>query len=79
MGSVTDLATRRSARGRRPAGGSGAHAVVCAQCGERHPVVRLADGTLRCVTAFHDGARWFCRNRGCRAAWLAAHPDAGDT
>lgn len=36
-------------------------------------MVRLADGNTRCVTAFSDGERWFCRNRGCRATWLASH------
>jgi hypothetical protein len=39
-------------------------------CGERHPIVRLRDGESRCVTAFFDGAHWFCLNRGCRRAWL---------
>ncbi len=69
MGSVTDLRTRRRAksevRGRF---------VTCEQCGERHPIVRLADGTIDCVTAFVDRYHWFCRNRGCRAAWLAKQP-----
>jgi hypothetical protein len=30
----------------------------------------LQGGELRCVTAFFDGHHWFCRNRGCRRAWL---------
>ena len=30
----------------------------------------MTDGTVRCLTAFADGDRWFCRNRGCRAAWI---------
>ena len=44
--------------------------VTCNQCGEAHPIVRLQGGEQRCVTAFFDGANWFCRNRGCRRAWL---------
>jgi len=48
--------------------------VVCTHCGERHPVIRLGDGSVRCVTAFSDERRWFCRNRGCRAAWVAKQP-----
>lgn len=71
MGTITDLSERR---GRRRGDAEASRAVICAQCGERHPVVRLADGTSRCVTGFNDGERWFCRNRGCRAAWRAAHP-----
>ncbi len=69
MGTVIDLRTRREAKGQENAR---ARFVLCAQCNERHPVVRLGDGSERCVTAFSDGQRWFCRNRGCRAAWLAA-------
>jgi hypothetical protein len=30
----------------------------------------MTDGTLRCLTAFADNDQWFCRNRGCRAAWI---------
>jgi len=70
MGKVTDLTTRLAARSGTAQPG---RRVSCAQCGERHPIVRLGDGSLRCVTAFADGERWFCRNRGCRAAWLASH------
>jgi hypothetical protein len=66
MGRVIDLHSRRPTT--RPAAD---RFVVCAHCGERHPKVRLASGRERCVTAFADGAHWFCRNRGCRAAWLA--------
>ena len=44
--------------------------VHCGQCGEPHPIVRLQGGEQRCVTAFFDGSHWFCRNRGCRRAWL---------
>jgi len=43
---------------------------MCAHCGERHPIVRLPGNERRCVTAFFDGLHWFCRNRGCRQAWL---------
>ena len=43
--------------------------VFCEHCNERHPVIRLAGGETRCVTAFFDGLYWFCRNRGCRRAW----------
>ena len=32
--------------------------------------MRLQGGEQRCVTAFFDGTNWFCRNRGCRRAWL---------
>jgi len=32
--------------------------------------IRLRGGEQRCVTAFFDGTNWFCRNRGCRRAWL---------
>lgn len=44
--------------------------VICSHCGEPHPIMRLQGGEQRCVTAFFDGANWFCRNRGCRRAWL---------
>jgi len=71
MGTVVDLQARRSGKG---AAGNPSRSVTCAQCGERHPIVRLADGSERCVTAFADGGHWFCRNRGCRAAWLARRP-----
>ncbi len=65
MGTVTDLrAVRRSLN--RLAG----RLVRCEQCGERHPIIRLADGGLRCVTAFEADGHWFCRNRGGRAAWI---------
>ncbi len=67
MGTVIDLATRR----RRECPRGGERFVICAQCHERHPLIRFADGSVRCVTAFIDDERWFCRNRGCRAAWLA--------
>jgi len=69
MGTVIDLRTRRA----RGAATEHPHHVVCSQCGERHPIVRLGSGRERCVTAFSDGPNWFCRNRGCRAAWLAKH------
>jgi hypothetical protein len=50
--------------------------VACLQCGEQHPIVRLATGEERCLTAFFDGTFWFCRNRGCRRAWLSNRSDA---
>ena len=66
MGRVIDLRTGRQ----RPMAAARGRFVLCAQCGERHPIVRLGDGGDRCVTAFVDGPRWFCRNRGCRAKWM---------
>lgn len=69
MGTVIDLRTRRT----RPTSQANGRYVICTHCEERHPVIRFADGTLRCLTAFADADRWFCRNRGCRAAWLAAN------
>ena len=71
MGTVIELKARRASKGESSSPGQ---FVACGQCGERHPIVRLAGGEVRCVTAFVDGDRWFCRNRGCRAAWLAARP-----
>lgn len=65
MGQVISLPNRR-----QPKPSHGSRFVVCEHCAERHPVVRLADGTHRCPTAFADDGRWFCRNRGCRAAWI---------
>jgi len=67
MGTLTHLARHRNekAPGKRPG-----QLVVCAHCGERHPVARLRGGERRCLTAFFDAGHWFCRNRGCRAAWL---------
>ncbi|MCK6554498.1 hypothetical protein L6Q96_07935 [Candidatus Binatia bacterium] len=70
MGTVIDISGRRRAR---PSRSEPPTAVRCAKCNESHPVIRLADGSSRCVTAFNDGERWFCRNRGCRAAWLVEH------
>jgi hypothetical protein len=64
MGTVTDFRAFRQ----RP--GTSGRFVTCAHCGERHPIIRLAGGSVRCVTAFAAEDRWFCRNRGCRAAWL---------
>jgi len=68
MGKVVDLQSWRQKN--RPSGGN-PPAVACAECGERHPFIRFADGRRQCLTAFFDGERWFCRNRGCRAAWLS--------
>jgi len=73
MGKVIDLRNRHS-KGPAATRGGG---VTCAQCDERHPIVRLADGSERCVTAFAVGQWWFCRNRGCHAAWRAGHPEIG--
>lgn len=73
MGSVIDIGMRRRRRPHgpaRPAVGAGPTLVQCGQCSEPHPIVRLAGGEERCVTAFYDGTHWFCRNRGCRRAWL---------
>jgi len=73
MGSVIQLRARLRKRSRpanRPPSGGGATIVACCQCTEPHPIVRLAGGEQRCVTAFNDGSNWFCRNRGCRRAWL---------
>lgn len=74
MGSVTDINSRRNrpAAARRPGGQSNSNGryVQCEHCAERHPIIRLANGHERCFTAFADGSRWFCQNRGCRAAWL---------
>ena len=67
MGTVIDLNSRR----RKPATGAAERYVTCAHCSERHPIIRFAGGEIRCVTAFGDGERYFCRNRGCRAAWLS--------
>jgi hypothetical protein len=70
MGKVTELSAHRGTEGTRR---GGARSVHCTHCGERHPSVRLAGGVTRYVTAFRDGDLWFCRNRGCRAAWLRDH------
>lgn len=65
MGTVTEF--RGARRGRV---GGAARFVTCAHCGERHPIVKLGDGRLQCVTGFSADGLWFCRNRGCHAAWL---------
>jgi hypothetical protein len=73
MGSVIDFAAPRRRRPRtaaRSAATAGPTVVHCGHCGEPHPIVRLQGGEQRCVTAFFDGTHWFCRNRGCRRAWL---------
>jgi hypothetical protein len=73
MGSVVDLSARRRRVARvpaRPQPNGGCTMVTCSHCGEPHPIIRLQGGEQRCVTAFFDGANWFCRNRGCRRAWL---------
>ena len=69
MASIIDFQNHK--RRREQARGTPAKSVRCVSCGEPHPIVRLAGGEERCVTAFFDGKRWFCRNRGCRKAWLA--------
>ncbi len=70
MGVVIDLASRRIRNQRGRTAGHGRRSIDCRHCGENHPVVRLAGGEERCVTAFFDGNNWFCKNRGCREAWL---------
>ncbi len=81
MGSVIQFNPRRRRPGTarsgaaRPAQATAANMVSCLQCGEHHPIVRLQGGEERCVTAFFDGTHWFCRNRGCRRAWLSNKPD----
>jgi hypothetical protein len=69
MGTVTQL---RGKRGNHKLG-PGTRYVRCAHCNERHPFIRLAGGTVRCLTAFTDGAYWFCRERGCYSGWMSAH------
>ena len=79
MGSLIDLNSRKrlgrgaTAASARPKAGN---AVSCSFCAEPHPMVRLAGGEQRCLTAFFDGAHWFCRNRGCRRAWLEGRSEA---
>ncbi len=68
MGTVTDFRAFRHAQSR-----TAGQLVACEHCGERHPFVKLGDGTVRCVTAFSADGLWFCRNRGCRAAWIERH------
>jgi hypothetical protein len=77
MGAVIDFDAHRRRRGRGPAPAqrSSAAQISCSHCGEPHPIIKLPGGEQRCVTAFFDGAKWFCRNRGCRRAWL----NGGDT
>lgn len=72
MGTVTDLNSRRRQTPPAKREACNSRFVVCHHCTERHPIVRLANGTERCFTAFIDGDRWFCQNRGCRAAFLSA-------
>lgn len=72
MGSVIDFDARRRrvarVTGRAPS--VPPNVVICSHCRETHPIIRLQGGEQRCVTAFFDGTNWFCRNRGCRRAWL---------
>jgi hypothetical protein len=72
MGSVLEFGMPKRRRPRPAARGDagGPSVVHCGHCGEPHPIVRLQGGEQRCVTAFFDGTYWFCRNRGCRRAWL---------
>ena len=71
MGSVIDIGARRRRRPpQRVQPSPRVNLVTCSHCGESHPIVRLRGGEQRCVTAFFDGTNWFCRNRGCRRAWL---------
>jgi len=68
MGTVIDLQSRRRAP-KKPAA-ENSHAIACTHCHEKHPLIRMVDGSEQCLTAFTDGRNWFCQNRGCRAAWL---------
>lgn len=68
MGTVIDLESRRRARGKGSS--DGGRFVNCKHCREKHPIIRLRDGSEQCLTAFTDGRHWFCQHRGCRAAWL---------
>ncbi len=70
MGSIIDLDARRARRAASRPQGHGGRFVECENCGESHPVMKLAGGEQRCLTAFFDGRKWFCKNRGCRQAWL---------
>jgi hypothetical protein len=73
MASIIDFHShrrKREAQMARPVRPVADNMVVCAHCGERHPVIRIKANEQRCVTAFFDGTNWFCRNRGCRRAWL---------
>ena len=70
MGTVIDLESRRARRAPDKALGHGGKFVDCEYCCEHHPVIKLAGGEQRCLTAFYDGRTWFCKNRGCREAWL---------
>jgi len=70
MGAVIDFEARRARRNANRMAGHGGRAVACQHCGEHHPIIRLAGGEQRCLTAFHDGRNWFCKHRGCREAWL---------
>ena len=73
MAKIINLHDRKRGRPGNPTltkQSSGYSTVPCAYCGERHPIVRLPGKERRCVTAFFDGQNWFCRNRGCRQAWL---------
>lgn len=79
MGSIINLDTHRARRLRpairRRASATAPNMVTCLHCGEQHPIIRLRGGEERCVTAFFDGSFWFCRNRGCRRAWLSNQPE----
>jgi hypothetical protein len=73
MGALIDLNShrqRRQAAHPEPPFCKGSPAITCTRCAEPHPIIRLAGGEQRCMTAFFDGENWFCRNRGCRRAWL---------
>lgn len=70
MAVIIDLESRRAKRPAKRHLGHGGRFVNCENCAEHHPVIRLAGGEERCLTAFSDGDKWFCKNRGCRQAWL---------
>jgi hypothetical protein len=71
MAEIIELDARRRRHSRPTPKRPAPNLVTCLQCGEQHPIVRLQGGEERCLTAFFDGSFWFCRNRGCRRAWLS--------
>ena len=70
MGTVVHLNPKRSGKDRS----SGTQRFVrCEHCGERHPVIRMSDGVVRCITAFADGEyRYAATAAAERDGWLNA-------